>query len=292
MQVSFDNVNKFLYNGNTVARFDINNQTVWTMPDINYLTFESLEAGNVFKLYSTNETLSAKTIQYSTNKLDWTNVTASDAGTTIITLNAGQKVYLRGDNPHGMNYWKSGVGHNPCYFSASKKFNISGCIMSLSFMDNTASYNDTGDGGSMYELFKGSPVVDASGLILNQVFATASGCSGMFTDCTQLTGAPALPATSLSNYCYSTMFKGCTSLVTAPDLPAATLKQYSYNQMFAGCTKLSTIKLYATDVSANNCLRNWVNSVKSSGIFYKKSSLTLSTGTSGIPSGWTVRNTL
>ena len=34
----------------------------------------------------------------------------------------------------------------------------------------------------------------------------------MFTGCTSLTKAPALPATSLSDRCYSYMFLGCKSL--------------------------------------------------------------------------------
>jgi len=44
----------------------------------------------------------------------------------------------------------------------------------------------------------------------------------MFSDCTSLTTAPSLPATTLTDYCYYYMFKGCTSLTTAPQLPATT----------------------------------------------------------------------
>ena len=45
----------------------------------------------------------------------------------------------------------------------------------------------------------------------------------MFKDCTGLTDAPVLPATTLSPSCYSRMFNGCTNLVNAPALPATTL---------------------------------------------------------------------
>ena len=45
----------------------------------------------------------------------------------------------------------------------------------------------------------------------------------MFQDCTSLTQAPVLPATTLANYCYSYMFRGCTSLTQAPVLSATTL---------------------------------------------------------------------
>ena len=66
----------------------------------------------------------------------------------------------------------------------------------------------------------------------------------MFDSCTNLTAAPALPATTLKSYCYQYMFFGCTSLTTAPELPATTLTTYCYAYMFSGCTslKVSSIK--------------------------------------------------
>lgn len=77
---------------------------------------------------------------------------------------------------------------------------------------------------------------------------TAKFCY-LFKGCTQLTSAPELPATSLSEYCYSSMFSGCTALTTAPELPATTLAQNCYYAMFYKCTKLETTpELKATDL--------------------------------------------
>lgn len=45
----------------------------------------------------------------------------------------------------------------------------------------------------------------------------------MFINCTSLTQAPILPATTLADNCYSFMFSGCTSLAQAPVLPATSL---------------------------------------------------------------------
>ena len=59
--------------------------------------------------------------------------------------------------------------------------------------------------------------------------------------------------------------------------------------MFYKCIKLNSITMLATDISASGCLSNWVNGVASTGTFVKAPSMTsLTTGTSGIPSGWTV----
>lgn len=62
---------------------------------------------------------------------------------------------------------------------------------------------------------------------------------GMFNNCTSLTTAPALPATTLANQCYADMFQGCTSLIQAPALPATTLAERCCTSMFYGCTSLT-----------------------------------------------------
>lgn len=79
----------------------------------------------------------------------------------------------------------------------------------------------------------------------------AGGCySYMFYNCTSLTSAPALPATTLADDCYSSMFEGCISLTVAPDLPATNLAVDCYSHMFTMCTALTAApKLPATILS-------------------------------------------
>ena len=49
--------------------------------------------------------------------------------------------------------------------------------------------------------------------------------------------------------------------------------------------------MLATDISAEQCLLNWVSGVASSGTFIKAASMTsLPSGINGIPSGWTVQD--
>ena len=118
----------------------------------------------------------------------------------------------------------------------------------------------------------------------------AKSCyQGMFGSCTSLTSVPELPATTLTEACYSQMFQNCTSLTTAPDLPATTLETQCYAQMFSGCTSLNYIKMLATNISAMFCLTNWVTNVSSTGTFVKSAGMNIPSGTSGIPSGWTVQ---
>ena len=121
----------------------------------------------------------------------------------------------------------------------------------------------------------------------------AQGCyQYMFQGCRALTAAPAiLPATTLAQGCYQEMFNSCRALATAPALPATTLVQNCYNSMFNSCINLNYIKCLATDISASNCTTDWVNNVAASGTFVKNPNMSSwATGTSGIPSGWVVKN--
>ena len=101
----------------------------------------------------------------------------------------------------------------------------------------------------------------------------ANYCYGsMFRDCTSLTTAPSLPATTLASSCYYYMFFGCTSLTTAPSLPATTLASSCYDSMFRGCTRLTAIPSLPATTLANYCYEF---------MFFKCTKIKLSTTASG-----------
>lgn len=111
----------------------------------------------------------------------------------------------------------------------------------------------------------------------------------MFVNCSSLTNPPSLPATTLATGCYQIMFRYCTSLETAPDLEASTLVTDCYKGMFDGCTSLNSVKCLAeNNLDSSGPLYIWLQDVAATGTFTKKSGVTWPTGTSGIPSGWTV----
>lgn len=141
-----------------------------------------------------------------------------------------------------------------------------------------------------YNMFYGcksltqAPVLPATTLVNRCYYYMFKGCSSLST-------APALPATTLAQDCYNSMFDSCTSLVNAPELPAEILDSGCYSYMFYGCTKLKYIKCLATDISATNCTKNWVDGVAATGTFVKSLNMSgWTTGISGIPTGWTVLN--
>ena len=84
-----------------------------------------------------------------------------------------------------------------------------------------------------------------------------SSCyANMFYGCTNLTTAPALPATTLVSFCYFNMFRGCTSLTTAPALPATTMANSCYANMFQGCANFTTAPVLPATTMASSCYAN------------------------------------
>lgn len=118
----------------------------------------------------------------------------------------------------------------------------------------------------------------------------AQSCYGaMFYGCSMLRVAPELPATTLAAGCYAQMFQGCISLTNAPELPAENLEGSCYSSMFKGCSNLTYIKCMASDTTVSGATTDWTDGVYATGTFVKRTSVSWTTGTSGIPQGWTVR---
>jgi hypothetical protein len=78
----------------------------------------------------------------------------------------------------------------------------------------------------------------------------------MFYNCSSLTTAPALPATTLTDYCYYGMFWNCTSLTEA--YVKAGYDYYNCGYIFYGCQNLNTCTLYTDgDWSNDGNISNW-----------------------------------
>ena len=83
------------------------------------------------------------------------------------------------------------------------------------------------------------------------------------------------------------MFRNCTSLTSAPRLSATTLAQSCYQGVFYGCTNLNSITLDYTGNFSTDYFNYWVSGVASTGTFYYNGN-DRTTGVSAIPTGWTV----
>ncbi len=169
------------------------------IPDIQY----SLDGGETWKAWSANEKLTME--------------------------NVGDKVYLRGYNPHGFSSVRNPEAEEEntgtVRFYMTGRIAASGSVMSL---------------------------IDGEGK--TTVIPNTRCFQALFHGCGALTKAPELPATELTPKCYSSMFTGCTNLEIAPDLPATTLAKECYSDMFYFCRSLKQIAtMSATTMDDHSC---------------------------------------
>ena len=86
------------------------------------------------------------------------------------------------------------------------------------------------------------------------------------------------------------MFRGCTNLTTATiEVFDETIPANAYQHLFRDCTGLETVTCMANSFHAN-AFADWLLNASATGTFIKDKDTTWSTGTSGIPSGWTIKN--
>lgn len=125
--------------------------------------------------------------------------------------------------------------------------------------------------------------------VLPATVIAESSYNAMFNNCWTLANIPSLPAVPTKN-CYYRMFENCKALTSVNVGVAQPLAEGSYQLMFNGCTNLNTVSCPASDISATNCLTNWMQNVASTGTFNKNPNVTYPSGKSGIPENWTIND--
>lgn len=157
----------------------------------------------------------------------WTTI----SGYTRVTLENGEKVEFRGDNPQYSEDYSNNTNIRVFGGSAEVYGNVMSLIADAAEFPAGSDYNFCG-------LFQNSyALTDASNLSLPS--GLTQGCyQNMFKGCNTLTGTPELNATQIVQSCYEGMFEGCSSLTTAPDMPGQNLAKYGYKRMFANCGSL------------------------------------------------------
>ena len=298
--IDFSQVTDILLGNTPVEQVsDSRGNVLWSSAPVvlpNYFYVEDI-SGAANTLSITN---ASNDVYYSTDESNWTlfNGTA--------TIPANGRLYLKAN----INTWN---GRN---ITASGNHNVGGNIMSLLYGDGFEGETGFPSGSdNFYGLFVGNthlisvvnlifPATTLTSRCYNYMFGNCSSLTtaptilpattltyscygGMFEGCTSLTTAPVLPATTLADRCYENMFWRCASLTQAPVLPATNLDDWCYRNLFSDCTNLNSVTTYATNISASNCLSNWLSGVAATGDFYNLGGATYESGVSGIPTGWT-----
>ena len=244
--------------------------------DTDFLCFTAGEANSTVGLTTGSAAPTPELYISTDNKQTWS---AWD-GTAVTLANVGDKMYVYGNNAT-MSFSSTTPGCNS--FTMTGSIAASGDVTSLldrKGVDKLPAY-------AFNSLFNNCTALTSAPSL--PATTLAPYCyQYMFQGCTGLTTVQAtLPATTLFSNCYSYMFKHCTSLTTAPALPASTLASSCYAQMFYGCSSLNRIEVSATTWSTTNA-SNWVNGVAASGTFLNNNGTVIAEGISGVPTGWTV----
>ncbi len=213
------------------------------------LTVEAAVAGAAVT-FDINTSAATNPIYYSTNGTEWTEYTDN---TPITLTNVGDIVQFRGDNAR----YATGPGTSICSkINFSENCYVYGNIMSLITSTDFSTETTLTGSYSLYGLFYDNShlLTDASRPILLPATTLTDQCySSMFGSCTNLTIAPELPAMEMKKRCYNNMFEGCTKLIAAPELPATTLADDCYGSMFELCTELITAPELPATTLAKGC---------------------------------------
>ena len=175
---------------------------------IPYVTFTAEKAQKF--MMKTNGNYNISGLEYSVNFGDWTTV---EANKEVTFGGTNGDLRLRGTNTDGTA-------------SALDKYST------ITFTDSNVPVACTGDIRTLLDWDNYTTVNTENAMFIN-----------LFENCSVLTSAPELPATSLAYNCYYCMFSGCTNLKSAPKLPAKTSRMYCYVGMFSGCTNLKSAEL-------------------------------------------------
>lgn len=225
--------------------------------DPTWLYFTMPQGGTV--TLTKNGTPTEVTLDYSLdNGNNWTEWVETE-NVRSLTLAAGQTMHVR-------NTSETNTGFST---SASDYYNF-------------AFTADTYVGGNTNSLLCKIP---------SNASITAQCYYRLFRNCEKITMSSdfSLPSTILATSCYHYMFVGCSALEISENffLPAGIIMTASYAYMFYNCPNVKLIKTFMTNISSSNSITYWLGNVAETGDFYCPAGLTIPTGASGIPSGWT-----
>jgi len=273
------------------AYYDTNSVTnyvdyYYTTP-IDYLNFSMPNGGTV--TLTKNGTPTEVTLQYSLdNGNTWTEWVETE-NVRSLTLAAGQTMHLRNtsDTSTGFSTWDTRYYN----FSFSADTYAGGDLRTLLCKNHN---NATSENRifCFFGLFMNATNLISAKIKLLFTDLPRSFYRSMFQGCTNLIEVPeTITATTASGVqpCYR-MFYHCPNITKLPKLTLLQLTNYAYGNIAAGCTSLNYVYTEMIDISATGCISDWIYNVSPNGDFYCPAELTIPTGSSGVPNGWTRHN--
>ena len=231
----------------------------------NYFAFTALQDGTfTLTIPAGLATSNLSYVEYSADEGEtWvkTNNT-DDAQVTITTptITTGNRVLWRGS---GIRYATSSSVKS--VFTATGNFDASGYINSLCYGD--AVKTNTVHTYRYLGLFYGNTKIKSAEDVIFPTNAATQLCTDMFRNCTNLTSAPLLPATSPSQNMYRQMYHSCKNLKRVVSLATSSGSGCYYNWLYnvpSSCLLVVNYDASSTQVST-------INTNSLTYIYYRKS---------------------
>ena len=193
-------------------------------------------------------------LEYSLDRgATWTVWQEDENGNRSLTLSVGQRTYIRNTSETSTSFT---MDTSNCYrFVFTDTVYGNGCIDSLICKD-----------------------------IQNAVI-TEFCFYALFSHCSTLITAPYISSKDPANYSYRALFSYCDNLTNCT-INVTTIASGCFYRMLRDCSSLKTITIRVSDYS-DTSFNGWLVNASTNGDFYCPAELTIPTGTSGIPSGWT-----
>ena len=236
----------------------------------NYFFVENITNENeTLSIVKLTESSPAMTIEYSTDKINWSAFGDTGSTTPTYTLAPNEKLYLRA-SAYKWGYASYADGN--AIRGVSK---VGGNIMSLLYGSSFTGEETT------------FPIPSGSENPEEYIFTR------LFQGNTRLKTARELiiPVTTLTPHCFHDTFNQCSNLEEAPKLPAENLVTSCYEGMFSDCSSLRYIECLAVS-NMGSCTGVWMIGVPGGGVFVKNANATdwQYGSQNGIPEGWTVQD--
>lgn len=202
--------------------------------DLPYLRFTAKE-DTTFTFTKSSYASQDLEIKYSIDGKPWKTM---ESGVATPTVPSGSYVVFKSNFKGGSG---SPYGDNDNgTFSSTGNFSVSGNIMSLIYGDEFVGKTSLADYTNVFaKLFYNCTHLKSISNGLLPATTLSNQCySNLFNNCTGITSIPKglLPSNNLAYKCYEYMFFNCTGITSIPLglLPATNLKDYCYSSMFCG----------------------------------------------------------
>lgn len=222
-----------------------------------YLTIEALANGGIG--WKSNDGNISKTIEYSKNGRDWTEITSSVGGVWI-SVNAGDILFFRGSNqqyaevidPEAEDVYSSS-NVRTASFRPTCDYKVYGNIMSLirRTPEEFANLKNLAGDCNFFGMFSGDGKLKSiDGLVLPATGITNACYGYMFVHGGFQSAVEILPAKEIKESCYRAMFNECHALKTLPELPYTNVADSCFRRMFYGCSSLTGVPADYLNVTA------------------------------------------